>query len=317
VEGNAASDGADARDGIEALNERFEAHRARLRSVAYRMLGSFSEADDAVQEAWLRFRHADVTVVDNLGGWLTTVVARVCLNMLRSRGARPELPLDAHLPDPVVRPEAEAAIEPEDEALLADDVGLALLIVLDALPPAERLAFVLHDMFAVPFAEIGPMVGRSPTAARKLASRARRRVQEAPTPDRDPRRQRTVVDAFFAAARGGDFDALVAVLDPEVVLRADLGTLPGSTVVRGPEAVAGQALLFADPERVAHPVRVNGDVGVVVTIDRTPVSIMGFTVVDDRIVAIDALGDLERIGTLDLTFLVPGGSGEPAPHAQP
>jgi RNA polymerase sigma factor (sigma-70 family) len=288
-------------DANEALAERFEEHRIRLRAVAYRMLGSLSEADDAVQEAWLRLSGAQAKDVENLGGWLTTVVARVCLNMLRSRRTHPEVPLDSHVPDPVVSP--EAGVEPEDEALLADSVGLALLVVLDALPPAERLAFVLHDLFAVPFDEIGPMVGRSPAAARQLASRARRRIQEAPTPDRDPSRQRAVVDAFFAAARGGDFEALVAVLDPGIVLRADHGTLPGSGVVRGPQGVAAQALRFADPSRIVHPALVNGAAGVVIAVDGKPVAIMGFTVVNDRIVAIDALADPERIGALDLGFL--------------
>lgn len=288
-------------DANEALADRFEEHRVRLRAVAYRMLGSLNEADDAVQEAWLRLSRAGAKDIDNLGGWLTTVVARVCLNMLRSRKARPELPLDPHVPDPVVTPEVE--VEPEDEVVLADSVGLALLVVLDALPPAERLALVLHDMFAVPFDEIGPMVGRTPTAARQLASRARRRIQQAPTPDRDPNRQRAVVDAFLAAARGGDFDALVAVLHPEVVLRADFGTLPGSAVVRGPQAVAGHALMFADPSRIAHPVLVNGAAGVVVTVSGKPVAIMGFTVVDDRIASIDSIVDPERITALDLAFL--------------
>jgi RNA polymerase sigma factor (sigma-70 family) len=288
-------------DATQALAERFQEHRSRLRAVAYRMLGSLSEADDAVQEAWLRLSGAAAKDVENLGGWLTTVVARVCLNMLRSRRARLEVPLDPHVPDPVVSP--EAGVEPEDEALLADSVGLALLVVLDALPPAERLALVLHDMFAVPFEEIGPMVGRSAAAARQLASRARRRIQQAPTPDPDPSRQRAAVDAFFAAARGGDFQALVAVLDPEVVLRSDRGTLPGSAVVRGPQAVAAQALLFADPSRIVHPALVNGAAGVVITVDSKPVAIVGFTVANDRIVAIDALADPERIGSLDLGFL--------------
>ena len=288
-------------DANEALAERFEEHRIRLRAVAYRMLGSLSEADDAVQEAWLRLSGAGAKDVENLGGWLTTIVARVCLNMLRSRRTRPEVPLDPHVPDPVVSP--EAGVEPEDEALLADSVGLALLVVLDALPPAERLTFVLHDMFAVPFGEIGPMVGRSSAAARQLASRARRRIQEAPTPDRDPRRQRAVVDAFFAAARGGDFDALVAVLDPEVVHRSDWGTLPGSAVIRGPEAVAAQALRFAAQSRIVHPALVNGAAGAVITVDGKPVSVIGFSVVDDNIVAIDALVDPERIASLDLAFL--------------
>jgi RNA polymerase sigma-70 factor (ECF subfamily) len=288
-------------DANQALAERFEGHRFRLRAVAYRMLGSLSEADDAVQEAWLRLSGTAAKDVDNLGGWLTTVVARVCLNMLRSRRSRPEVPLDPHLPDPVVSP--EAGVEPEDEALLADSVGLALLVVLDALPPAERLAFVLHDMFAVPFDEIGPMVGRSPAAARQLASRARRRIRRAPTPERDPGRQRAVVDAFFAAARRGDFEALVAVLDPEIVLRSDHGALPGSAVVRGARAVAAQALLFADPWRIVRPALVNGAAGVVITVDGKPVAVMGFTVEHDRIVAIDALADPERVGSLDLGFL--------------
>ena len=249
-------------DANEALAERFEEHRTRLRAVAYRMLGSLSEADDAMQEACLRLSGAQAKDVENLGGWLTTVAARVCLNMLRSRRTRLEVPLDPHLPDPVVSP--ETGMEPEDEALLADSVGLALLVVLDALPPAERLAFVLHDMFTVPFHEIGPMVGRSPAAARQLASRARRRIQEAPTPDRDPSRQRAVV--------------------------------------RGPQGVAAQALLFADPSRIVHPALVNGAAGVV-AVDGKPVAILGFTVVDDRIIAIDALADPERVGALHLGFL--------------
>ncbi len=232
------------------LGGQFEAHRAHLRSVAYRMLGSLSEADDALQEAWLRVSRAGANGVENLGGWLTTVTARVCLNMLRARGTRAEDPLHsddvARVPDPIVSRDDSA--DPEREAILADSVGLALLVVLETLDPAERLAFVLHDMFAVPFDEIGPMVGRSPTAARQLASRARRRVRGAAVPDADPVRQRDVVDAFFTAARGGDFDALVAVLDPDVVLRADGGALRGaSAVVHGAAAVAGRAIMFARP----------------------------------------------------------------------
>ena len=204
------------------LTDAFESHRGHLRAVAYRMLGSVSEADDAVQEAWVRMNRSDTSAVENLGGWLTTVVARVCLNMLRSRTARREDPLDWHVPDPIVSPIERT--DPEQQALLADSVGLALLVVLETLPPAERLAFVLHDMFAVPFDDIAPIVGRSATAARQLASRARRRVQgAAPAPDADVARQRKVVDAFFAAARGGDFEALVAVLDPDAVLRSDAG----------------------------------------------------------------------------------------------
>ena len=237
-------------DEHEWLAERFEANRTHLRAVAYRMLGSLSEADDAVQEAWLRLSRSDTSGVENLGGWLTTVVARVCLDMLRSRKSRREEPLDAHVPEPIVS--REDGIDPEHEALLADSVGLALLVVLETLAPAERLAFVLHDMFAVPFDEIAPIVGRSPTAARQLASRARRRVQGAATvPDADLTRQREVVDAFLAASRGGDFDALLAVLDPDVVLRADRAAVPAgaSREVRGAAAVAEQALLGACPGR--------------------------------------------------------------------
>jgi RNA polymerase sigma factor (sigma-70 family) len=289
-------------DDHDRLAERFETQRGRLRAVAYRMLGSLSEADDAVQEAWLRLSRADTSEVSNLAAWLTTVVARVCLNMLRSRATRREEPLEVHVPDPVVS--REDGLDPEQQALLAEGVGLALLVVLETLAPAERLAFVLHDMFAVPFEEIASIVGRSPAAARQLASRARRRVQgAAPVPDPDVTRQREVVDAFFAAARGGDFEALVAVLDPDVVLRSDRGALPGSVVLRGAEAVAGQAIMFAGPSRIARPALVNGVAGVVVTIDGEPVSVMAFTVTDGRIVAIDALGDPERLSQLDLAVL--------------
>jgi RNA polymerase sigma factor (sigma-70 family) len=290
-------------DRDEWLTREFESYRGHLRGVAYRMLGSLAEADDAVQEAYVRLRRADTDDVENLGGWLTTVVARVCLNVLRSRRTRREDPLDPHVPDPIVSPVGSVA--PEQEAVLADSVGLALLVVLEMLPPAERLAFVLHDMFAVPFDEIAPIVGRSTTATRQLASRARRRVQgAAPSPDRDVARQREVVDAFFAAARDGDFERLVTVLDPDIVLRVDLGAVPGaSRLVRGPAAVARQALIFAAPERVTHPALVNGAAGVVITIDGRPVSVMGFTVVDGRIVEIDALSDPARLAALDLDML--------------
>ena len=291
-------------DERDVVARRFESHRPRLRAVAYRMLGSFTEADDAVQEAWLRLDRTGYDGIDNLGGWLTTVVARVCLDALRSRGSRREEPLDVHLPDPVVGPAEEST--PEQEAVLADSVGLALLVVLETLDPAERLAFVLHDMFAVPFDEIAPITGRTPAAARQLASRARRRVQgSAPVPDADLTAQRRVVDAFFAAARGGDFAGLVAVLDPDVVLRADGGTgLPGLTAIRrGAEVVAGQALMFARPASTLHPALVNGAAGVVVTQDGTPVAVMGFTVSGGRIVAIDALTDPDRVGRLDLSLL--------------
>ena len=288
----------------EWLAERFEEHRTHLRAVAYRMLGSVSEADDAVQEAWLRLSRSDSSGIENLGGWLTTVVARVSLNMLRSRKTRREEPLGVHVPEPIVT--RAGAADPEYEALLADSVGLALLVVLETLSPPERLAFVLHDMFAVPFDEIAPMVGRSPTAARQLASRARRRVQgEATAPDVDLDRQRKVVDAFFAAARGGDFDALVAVLDPDVVLRADGGLArPGVTaVVHGAAAVAARAMTFAQLSPFVRPALVNGAAGVVVAPGGRPYAVMGFTVVGGRIVAIDALGDPERLAHLDLTVL--------------
>jgi RNA polymerase sigma-70 factor (ECF subfamily) len=291
-------------DENEFLAERFEEHRAHLRAVAYRMLGSLSEADDAVQETWLRLARSDAEAVENMGGWLTTVTARVCLNMLRSRAARREEPLDVHIPDPVVS--SAAGLDPEHEALLADSVGLALLTVLESLPPAERLAFVLHDTFAVPFDEIAAIVGRTPAAARQLASRGRRRVQAAPTaPDPDLARQREVVDAFFAAARAGDFEGLVAVLDPDVVSRSDGGALPpgASRVVRGAEEVARRALTFARLAPYVRPVLVNGAAGVVVAPEGRPFSIMGFTVTGGRIVAIDGITDPERLSRIDLAFL--------------
>jgi RNA polymerase sigma-70 factor (ECF subfamily) len=284
-------------DEKEWLAGRFEEHRAHLRAVAYRMLGSLAEADDAVQDTWLRLSRAGVSEVENLGGWLTTIVARVCLNMLRSRNARREESLDVHIPDPVISP--EGVLQPDEEALLADSVSLALLIVLDTLSPAERLAFVLHDMFDLPFEEIAPMVSRSPAAARQLASRARRRVKgaEVPAPDPDLARQRDVVDAFFLAARGGNFDALVALLDPDVVLRTDWGTRRpvASVVTRGAAAVARQALLFSNPTAQLRPALVNGAAGVVVTVAGRPFAVMGFTVAEGRIVEIDAIADPERV----------------------
>jgi RNA polymerase sigma-70 factor (ECF subfamily) len=279
------------------LTERFAEHRPRLRGVAYRMLGSLGEADDALQEAWLRVSRADTREVANLAGWLTTVVARVCLNMLRARESRREDPLDTHLPDPVVTGEAA---DPEREALLADAVGLALLVVLDSLTPAERLAFVLHDLFAVPFEEIAPVLGRSPAAARQLASRARRRVRgAAPVPDPDLGRQRAVVDAFFAAARDGDLDALVAVLDPDVVLRADGGARTHQTVtLHGARAVADRAVTFGSLAPLARPALVNGAAGVVVATGGRTLSVMAFTVVEGRVAAIDVLADPERLAAL-------------------
>jgi RNA polymerase sigma factor (sigma-70 family) len=280
------------------LQERFEEHRPHLRAVAYRMLGSMSEAEDAVQEGWVRLSRADTSEVENLGGWLTTVVARVCLNTLRARRTHSEVELDeGHVPDPVVRP--APATDPEAEAVMADSVGLALLVVLETLTPPERLAFVLHDMFAVPFDEIGRMLDRSPAAARQLASRGRRRVQGAPAPDADIARQREVVGAFFAAARTGDFDALVTVLDPDVVLRSDRGPAARS-VHHGPAAVAGQARLGARAGADLHPAVVNGAAGVVVTLRGRPVAVMAFTVSDDKIIAIDALADPKRLAALDL-----------------
>jgi len=286
------------------LAERFEEQRPRLRAVAYRMLGSLSDADDAVQDAWLRLSRADTSEVENLDGWLTTVVARVALNMLRSRKARREEPLDVRVPDPIL--DRADGTDPEHEALLADSVGLALLVVLETLSPAERLAFVLHDMFAVPFDQIAPIVDRSPEAARQLASRARRRVQgEHTVPDADLDTQREVLDAFFAAARDGDFEALVAVLDPDVVLRADLGPLPtgGFREVRGAAAVAGQALTYSRLGLVVRPALVNGVAGAVSMRDGEPFSVGAFTVRGGRIAEIDILADPARLRLLDLTIL--------------
>jgi RNA polymerase sigma-70 factor, ECF subfamily len=284
------------------LAGRFEKHRPRLRGVAYRMLGSLSEADDAVQEAWLRLSRSDADEIDNLGAWLTTVVGRVSLNMLRSRRTRREEPVDAvHVPEPII--DRADGTDPEHEALLADSVGLALLVVLETLSPAERLAFVLHDIFAVPFDEIAPIVDRSPEAARQLASRARRRVRaENTVPDADLDAQREVVEAFRAAARDGDFDRLVAVLDPDVVLRADLGAA-GSREVRGAAAVAGQAVFFEQLGLVMKPALINGTVGVVTTRDGQPFSVGGFTVRHGRIVEMDWLVDPARLRQLDLTIL--------------
>jgi RNA polymerase sigma-70 factor (ECF subfamily) len=291
-------------DEQEWLAERFEEHRTRLRAVAYRMLGSLSEADDAVQDAWLRLSRADTSDVENLGGWLTTVVARVSLNMLRSRQSRREEPLGPHMPEPIV--DRADGTDPEYEALLGDSVGLALLVVLETLAPAERLAFVLHDMFALPFDEIAPIVDRSPEATRQLASRARRRIQgERTNPDADLDRQREVVDAFLVAARDGDFDALVAVLDPDVVLRADLGAVPAavSREVRGAEAVAGQALTYSRLGLLTQPALINGVAGAVTTRDGQPFSVGAFTVKGGKIVAIDILADPTRLRQLDLTVL--------------
>jgi RNA polymerase sigma factor (sigma-70 family) len=286
------------------MAERFQAHRAHLRAVAYRMLGSLSEADDAVQDAWLRLSRADTSGVDNLGGWLTTMVARLCLDRLRARASRREQPLGVHLPDPIIS--HRDGVDPEQQALLAEGVGLALLVVLDTLTPAERLAFVLHDLFAMPFDEIAPIVGRSPAAARQLASRARRRVQQhATVPDADPTRQRVLVDAFVAAAQQGDFTALLEVLDPDVVLRADSGgeAARAVTVVRGAAAVAEGALAFSGRARFARPVLVNGAAGVVAAARGRPLAVLAFTIAGGRIVEIDVIADPERLRHLDLAAL--------------
>src|SRR5215217_4489920 len=295
----------------DLLANRFEKHRPRLRALAYRMLGSSSEADDAVQEAWLRLDRSDSGGIENLGGWLTTVVGRVCLNMLRSRGSRREQflgePLGetpgARMPDPIV--DREDGIDPEHQALLADGIGLALLVVLETLSPAERIAFVLHDTFGLPFEEIAPIVERSPAAARQLASRARRRVRgEATLPAADPARQREVVDAFLAASRDGNLEALLTVLDSDVVLRADPGAAGASREVRGAHAVAEQARAFSHLGQFSRRALVNGVAGIVSRAPGGPTfSVMGFTVARGKITEIDILADPERLRLLDLAFL--------------
>jgi RNA polymerase sigma-70 factor (ECF subfamily) len=286
------------------LAERFESHRGHLRGVAYRMLGSVSEADDAIQEAWIRLSRTDANEIENLRAWLTTVVARVCLNMLRSRRSRREAPLEPHLPDPILS--NESGMDPEHEALLGDSVGLALLVVLDTLTPPERVAFVLHDIFAVPFDGVAPVVGRTPAAARQLASRARRRVRGAPVPDADLRGQRAVVDAFLAAARNGDFEGLLALLDPDVVSTSDGGVRrPGfRRVVHGAEAVAAGAMGFRRFAEGSRRVLVNGTPGVVVWApDGSVLAVTSFIVRGGRVVSIDALADPDRLRELDLTIL--------------
>jgi RNA polymerase sigma factor (sigma-70 family) len=287
----------------EWLAERFEEHRPRLRAVAYRMLGSASDAEDAVQESWIRLGRADVGGVENLRAWLTTVVARVSLDMLRTRASRREDSLDVHIPDPVI---TRAEGNPESNAIVADSVGLALLVVLETLEPAERLAFVLHDVFGMTFDEIAPIVDRSTQAARQLASRARRRVQgKAPNADADLHQQRRVVEAFLVAAREGDFNRLVAVLDPDIVLRADGGALGGvSRLVRGAQAVAAQAASFSKLGLSNQVVLVNGTVGVVSRrADGRPFSVLGFTIASGKIVEIDILADPERLNRLDLSAI--------------
>jgi RNA polymerase sigma factor (sigma-70 family) len=286
------------------LAQRFEEHRTHLRAVAYRMLGSVSEVDDAVQEAWLRLSRADTTGIDNLGGWLTTVVARVCLDMLRSRQSRREEPFTPDTPEPVVT--GPRGSSPEQEALLADSVGLALLVVLDRLTPPERLAFVLHDMFAVPFEEIAPIIGRSATAARQLASRARRRVR-GPTAARDPdliRRQREVVDAFLAALRGGDFEGLLAVLDPDLVVRADMPVPAGAPAeVRGAAVWAKQAVVFGHLARLVRPALVNGAIGVVMAPRGRLSRALTFKIANGKITEIEVIGDPARLGQLDVSIV--------------
>jgi RNA polymerase sigma factor (sigma-70 family) len=290
-------------DDQQWLAQRFEEHRTHLRAVAYRMLGSLSEADDAVQDAWLRLSRSDAQEIENLGGWLTTVVARVSLNMLRSRRTRHEEPFGPHVPDPIV--DSVDGTDPEHEALLADSVGLALLVVLETLSPAERLAFVLHDMFSVPFDEVASILDRSPEAARQLASRGRRHVSgAAPPPDADIGKQREVIDAFLAAAREGDFDALVAVLDPDVVLRADAGAISRlSREVRGAKLVASRARGFSRLGLHYQPALVNGAAGLVATRDGKAFSVMACTVRNGKIAQMDILADPERLAELDLTVL--------------
>jgi RNA polymerase sigma factor (sigma-70 family) len=283
------------------LAERFEEHRTHLRAVAYRMLGSLSEVDDAVQEAWLRLSRVDAAGIDNLGGWLTTVVARVCLDMLRSRQSRREEPLTPDAPEPVAT--GTRGSSPEHEALLADSVGLALLVVLDRLEPAERLAFVLHDMFGVPFEEIAPIVGRSAEAARQLASRARRRVRGGGAPDPDLVRQREVVEAFISALRAGDFEGLLAVLDPDLVVRADMAAGAPATEIRGAAAWAKGAVTYGHMARLTQPALVNGAIGVVVAPQGRLVRALRFTVVDGKITEIEVIGNPARLGELDVSIV--------------
>ena len=290
----------------ERLAEQFEAHRSHVRAVAYRMLGSVAEAEDAVQEAWIRFSRTDVSGIDNLRGWLTTVVGRVCLDMLRTRASRREDPLDVHVPDPIIARAISRDEGPEAEAVLADSVGLALLVVLEKLEPAERLAFVLHDVFGMTFEEIAPIVDRSVVATRQIASRARRRVQgQSPTPEADLRQQRRVVDAFLAAVRDGDFEALVTVLDPEIVLRADGGAAKGmSRIVRGAHAVASQAEAFSKLGLSSEIVLVNGNIGVVSRLpDGRLFSVIGFTVANGKVVEMDILADPDRLSRVDLSHV--------------
>jgi RNA polymerase sigma factor (sigma-70 family) len=285
----------------DQLAERFEACRPHLRSVAYRMLGSLSDAEDAVQETWLRLSRSDTDSIENLQGWLTTVVGRICLDMLRSRNVRREQPFETYVPDPIVS-RADGG-DPEQDALLVDSVGLAMMVVLDALSPAERLAFVLHDMFDVPFDDIAPIVERTPTTTRQLASRARRRVQDsAPAAETNRRSQQAVVDAFLAASRQGDFMALLAVLDPDIVLRADGGSVERgiSKLVRGAQAVASQAVMYSQLAPFARSVLVNGVPGFITVKDGKPISILGLTVSNGKLIEMNILADPDRLSRLDL-----------------
>lgn len=298
--------------GEASLTKDFEAHRAHLRAVAYRMLGSFAEADEAVQDAWIRASEAGAADIENVRAWLTTIVGRVCLNALRARKARPEDAVGVHIPDPEIR--REDAVDAEHETILAGSVGLALLIVLDALDPAERLAFVLHDMFDVPFEEIASLLARTPEATRQLASRARRRVQEADAeaaPDMTVARQRAVVGAFFTAARGGNFDALVSLLHPDIVLHSE-GGAPGAranAVVAGADAVAKRAIQFAIAKATLHPVLVNGTAGVVITAGTRPTQVMSFTVVGGLVTRIQVIADPQRVAELAREALAADSSG--------
>jgi RNA polymerase sigma-70 factor (ECF subfamily) len=287
--------------GTDSLTEEFERHRGRLRAVAYRILGSTAEAEDAVQEAWIRLSRQEAAEIENLGGWLTTVVGRISLDMLRSRSAHREEPVpDVHLPDPIIDP--VDGTTPENEAVIADSVGFAMQVVIERLGPAERLAYVLHDMFSVPFDQIAPVVDRSPDATRQLASRARRRVKdEDPQPDFDLDRQREAAEAFLAASREGNFEALVAVLDPDVVLRADAGLAPATREVRGAEAVAAQAQAIAQLDHEVRPILVNGALGYLSILEGEPYSLGTFTVRDGRIAELYFIADRERLAELDLS----------------
>ena len=307
-----SDDAAPGTDQDAELARVFEQHRGHLRAIAYRMLGSVAEADDAVQEAWVRFAAAGTEGVGNVSGWLTTIVTRTCLNVLRARAARPEQLAGMHVPDPIAVQADDAAADPEKEALLAESVGLALMVVLDALTPAERVAFVLHDVFAVPFSEVGKLVGRSEQAARQLASRARRQVREAgpSTPDVGLPQQRAIVDAFFAAARAGDFDRLMELLDPDAVIRADGGPArPGASVVmRGAAQIARATIATASPLADFTPVLVNGVAGMLITVRGRPVSLIAVTITGSRITAMDGITDLDRLARLGLAALSPGSS---------